>query len=114
LRAQEEPLGAPDYPLPILRLARLAVEQTAQGKGVGEHLMRTVFSVAIELRQKLGCVGVVVDAKPGAENYYSRFGFVELEVIEGVLEERPIPKPMFLALSAVATALRSTRPKRSD
>jgi len=70
--------------------------------------------VAIELRQKLGCVGVVVDAKPGAENYYSRFGFVELEVIEGVLEERPIPKPMFLALSAVATALRSTRPKRSD
>ncbi len=96
----------PDYPLPILRLARLAVDRTAQGKGVGEHLMRTVFSVAIELREKLGCVGVVVDAKPGAENYYSRYGFVELEVVEGALEERPTPKPMFLPLSAVAQALR--------
>jgi hypothetical protein len=40
--------------------------------------MRTVFSVAIELREKLGCVGIVVDAKPGAENYYLRYGFVEL------------------------------------
>jgi GNAT superfamily N-acetyltransferase len=94
----------PDYPLPILRLARLAVDRNAQGKGVGEQLMRTVFSVAIELREKLGCVGVVVDAKRGAENYYSRYGFVELEVIEGALEERPAPKPMFLPLSAVVQA----------
>ena len=94
----------PDYPLPILRLARLAVDRNAQGKGVGEHLMRTVFSVAIELREKLGCVGVVVDAKRGAENYYSRYGFVKLEVIEGALEERPAPKPMFLSLSAVVQA----------
>ncbi|HTV27135.1 MAG TPA: GNAT family N-acetyltransferase, partial [Xanthobacteraceae bacterium] len=88
-----------------LRLARLAVDRNAQGKGVGEHLMRTVFSVAIELREKLGCVGVVVDAKQGAENYYSRYGFVELEVIEGAVEERPSPKPMFLPLSAVIQAI---------
>jgi hypothetical protein len=58
--------------------------------------MRTVFSVSIKLREKLGCVGVVVEAKPGAKNYYSRHRFVELEVIQGVLEERPSPKPMFL------------------
>lgn len=99
----------PDYPLPILRLARLAVEQNAQGKGVGDHLIRTVFSVAIELREKLGCVGVVVDAKLGAENYYLRYGFVALEVIEGVLEERPSPKPMFLPLSAIVQALGTSR-----
>jgi GNAT superfamily N-acetyltransferase len=101
----------PNYPLPILRLARLAVDRNAQGKGVAERLMRTVFSVAIELRDKLGCVGVVVDAKPGAENYYSRYGFVELEVIEGALEERPAPRPMFLPLSAAMQALRTARPK---
>jgi len=104
----------PDYPLPILRLARLAVDRNAQGKGIGERLMRTVFSVAIELREKLGCVGVVVDAKPGAENYYSRYGFVELEVIEGALEERPSPKPMFLPLSAVVHALGASRRKKPD
>ena len=99
----------PDYPLPILRLARLAVDRNAQGKGVGEHLMRAVFSIAIELGEKLGCVGVVVDAKPGAENYYLRYGFVELEVTEGALQERPAPKAMFLPLSAVLQAVRSGR-----
>lgn len=97
----------PEYPLPILRLARLAVDRNAQGKGVGEHLMRIVFSVAIELRAKLGCVGIVVDAKQGAEDYYSRYGFVDLGVIEGALEERPTPKPMFLPLSAVMQAVRT-------
>ena len=96
----------PDYPIPILRLARLAVSRNAQGKGAGEHLMRAVFSVAMELREKLGCVGVVVDAKPGAENYYTRYGFIEMEVVEGALEERPTPTPMFLSLSAVVQALR--------
>lgn len=102
----------PDYPLPILRLARLAVGRNARGKGVGERLMRAVFSVAIELREKLGCVGVVADAKQGAENYYLRYGFVEPEVIEGALEERPTPKPVFLPGSAIIQALRPARPAK--
>ncbi len=96
----------PDYPLPILRLARLAVDQSAQGKGVGQDLMRAVFAVALELRERLGCVGIVVDAKAGAESYYARYGFVELEAIAGMLEERPAPKPMFLPVSAIVAALR--------
>jgi GNAT superfamily N-acetyltransferase len=99
----------PDYPLPILRLARLAARRDAQGKGVGEHLMRAVFAIAAELREKLGCVGVVVDAKPAAESYYSRYGFVALEVVEGTLEDRPTPKPMFLSVSAIVQALRPAR-----
>jgi GNAT superfamily N-acetyltransferase len=103
----------PDYPLPILRLARLAVDRNAQGKGIGEHLMRTVFSIAIELRAKLGCVGVVVDAKPEAENYYTRYGFVELEVLQGALEERPAPKAMFLPLSAIVQAI-DISPRKRD
>ncbi len=104
----------PDYPPPILRLARLAVDRNAQGKGVGERLMRTVFSVAIGLREKLGCVGVVVDAKPAAADYYSRYGFVELEVVEGALEERPTPVPMFLPVSAIVLALRAGRTLKAD
>jgi predicted N-acetyltransferase YhbS len=97
----------PDYPLPILRLARLAVDRNAQGMGVGEHLLRTVLSLAIELRANLGCVGVVVDAKPGAENYYSRYGFVALEATEGMLEERPTPRPMFLPVTTIVQALKA-------
>ena len=41
-----------------------------------------------------------------------RYGFVELEVIEGALEERPTPKPMFLPLSVVETALKITPSKK--
>jgi predicted N-acetyltransferase YhbS len=104
----------PDYPLPILRLARLAVDRNAQGLGVGERLIRTVFSVAVELRAKLGCVGVVVDAKSGAENYYSRYGFVALEAVEGRLEERPAPTPMFLPVTTIVQAMKATQPKKSD
>lgn len=99
----------PNYPLPIVRLARLAVDIGAQGSGLGEHLMRAVFLAALEMREKLGCVGVVVDAKLGAAPYYSRFGFVALEGIEGILEERPSPTPMFLPLSDIDQALPARR-----
>lgn len=99
----------PDYPLPILRLARLAVDREAQSKGIGASLMRTVFAIAIDLRDKLGCVGVVVDAKPAAEAYYSRLGFLQLEAVEGAIEERPAPKPMFLPLSAIVQAIHKGR-----
>ncbi|MGH7780192.1 MAG: GNAT family N-acetyltransferase [Candidatus Binataceae bacterium] len=105
----------PNYPLPIVRLARLAAAIGARSSGVGEHLMRAVFSAALELREHLGCVGVVVDAKPGAQSYYSRFGFVELEVIEGMLEERPAPTPMFLPLTEIAQALAAaSQPKKRE
>lgn len=99
----------PNYPLPVVRLARLAVDLGAQGTGVGEHLMREVFLTALEMRETLGCVGVVIDAKLDAGPYYSRFGFVALEGIEGVLEERPAPAPMFLPLSDIVRALGPTR-----
>jgi hypothetical protein len=76
--------------------------------------MRAVFTVAVELRGKVGCVGIVVDAKPGAESYYSRYGFVELEAVEGMLEERPTPKPMILPLSAIVRAVGAVRAKKHN
>jgi predicted N-acetyltransferase YhbS len=101
----------PEYPLPILRLARLAVDRNAVGSAVGANLMRAVFSVGIELRGKVGCVGIVVDANPAAESYYARFGFVKLEAVQGRLEERPTPTPMFLPLGAIIRALEVSRRK---
>jgi len=99
----------PDYPLPILRLARLAVDKNAQGQSIGEHLLRAVFSIATQLRETLGCVGVVVDAKPGAERYYARFGCVAIDALEGSIAARPAPQPMFLPLSAVIQSLSSEK-----
>ena len=93
----------PGYPLPILRLARLGVDQRAQGLGVGSALLRHVLSLALEQRDSLGCIGVVTDAKPEALAFYARFGFEPLEgVREGALHGGPTP--LFLPLGAVAEA----------
>ncbi len=91
----------PSYPLPVLRLARLAVSSTAQGQGVGAHLMRAVFAIAHAMADSVGCVGVVVDAKASALAFYEQFGFVALEIVAGELGDRPAPTPMFLELGAI-------------
>lgn len=96
----------PRYPLPILRLARLAVDEAAQGQGVGSTLLRFVFSLALRLAEKYGCIGVVVDAKPAAAAFYESLGFRAVEVLEGGSSARPAPVTMFLPLSEVEAALR--------
>lgn len=94
----------PAYPLPVLRLARLAVAESAQGQGVGRLLLRTVFALALRMSEDMGCIGVVVDAKPGATGYYATLGFRELQTTRGLLGDRPQPTPMFLELSAIPPA----------
>jgi GNAT superfamily N-acetyltransferase len=94
----------PSYPLPTLRLARLAVDRRAQGMGVGRALLRHVLHLALEQRERTGCVGVVTDAKAEAIAFYERFGFMPLDgVREGVLHGEP--KPMFLAIGTIREAL---------
>jgi GNAT superfamily N-acetyltransferase len=97
----------PRYPIPVLRVARLAISEDAQGQGIGRRLMRAAFAMAIDLRAKLGCAGVVVDAKRGAESFYSSFGFEPLKIIEGELQEKPTPRPMFLAIREVESAIKA-------
>jgi len=103
LDAGDLPSGrrAPPYPVPILRLARLAVDQEARGRGLGKALLRFAIELAERMASELGCVGLVVDAKPGADEFYRRYGFVPLEVLEGAAPQRPQPTAMFLALGSV-------------
>lgn len=91
----------PAYPLPALRLARLAVDRRAQGKGVGKALLRAVFALTHRMAADMGCVGVVVDAKPEAVGFYRTLGFLELQAAAGQLGDRPEPLPMFLELGAI-------------
>ncbi len=99
-----QPRRLPNSPLPILRLARLGVDQQAQGAGIGRHLLHHVFTVALRQRATAGCLGVVTDAKPGAAAFYEKLGFLPLEgVREGRLHGDP--QPMFLDLRSVAAAV---------
>jgi GNAT superfamily N-acetyltransferase len=99
-RAQKK---LPSYPLPVLRLARLGVDVRAQGLGMGTALLRQVFSLALAQRDRVGCIGVVTDAKAEAEAFYEGLGFRRLEgVREGLLVSEP--RPMFLAIDTIAAA----------
>jgi GNAT superfamily N-acetyltransferase len=92
----------PSYPLPVLRLARLAVDEGARGQGLGEQLLRFAAGLASKMAKDYGCVGIVVDAKPQAIEFYAKYGFVELAAVEGASDARPRPTPMFLAMRAIA------------
>ncbi len=95
----------PDYPLPMLRFARLAVDRSVQGQGLGKELLRHALRLAAQMGQDFGCLGVLVDAKHGAESFYSAYGFVPLDALEGASDARPRPVPMFLSLNAIVRAM---------
>ena len=65
----------PAYPLPILRLSRLAVDERFQGHGIGRLLLRAMLELALEMRNRVGCIGVIVDAKPDTVPFYLSLGF---------------------------------------
>jgi GNAT superfamily N-acetyltransferase len=93
------------YPLPVLRLARLAVDQAARGQGLGRQLLRFVLHLALRMASDYGCVGIVVDAKPDAVDFCRRYGFISIDVVEGQSDARPPPIPMFLATRVIREAL---------
>ncbi|HEX9459782.1 MAG TPA: GNAT family N-acetyltransferase [Thermoanaerobaculia bacterium] len=95
----------PRYPLPVVRLARLAIDESAQGQGVGAQLLRFVLKLAVRLAADYGCIGVVVDAKPDAIAFYSKYGFIAVDTVEGQSDARPQPAAMFLSMSAIKAAV---------
>jgi len=103
LDAADLPSGrkTPPYPVPILRVARLAVDLTARGQGLGSALLRFTIELAERMMADFGCVGLVVDAKSESESFCRRYGFVPLHALEGTAAQRPEPTPMFLALGSV-------------
>lgn len=69
----------PNFPIPVARLGRLAVDVSAQGKGMGEDLLMHALRRCIALSNEIGMLAVVVDAKhEKAKQFYLRYGFEEL------------------------------------
>lgn len=99
------PASTPGYPLPLLRIARLAVDARAAGVGIGSALLLMTFELATDQAERVGCVGIVVDAKREAVGFYERFGFLPITARRGGPQGRPRQVPMFLELSGVRAAL---------
>lgn len=94
----------PAYPPPVLRLARLAVDNRFQGHGIGRLLLRAMLELALEMRDRVGCIGAVVDVKPQAVDFYTGMGFRPMQLISGSLGDRPEPIAMFLPIGEIAAA----------
>jgi GNAT superfamily N-acetyltransferase len=69
----------PRHSVPVVLLARLAVDQICHGRGLGGFLLRDAMTRSLDLSEKLGIHAVVVDALDAeAKAFYARFGFMPL------------------------------------
>lgn len=85
--AQVEPPDATDRltkgqaahrPVPVLLLARLAVDSACQQQGLGAALLRDAMLRCLQVSEEIGIRALVVHAKhPTARDWYSRWGFEE-------------------------------------
>lgn len=66
----------PRFPLPVARLARLAVDLRYQKQGLGERLLMDALQRCVRLAEDIGMIGVIVDAKhERARDWYERYEF---------------------------------------
>ncbi len=87
----------PKHPIPVVLLARLAVDQSAQGKRLGEGLLLDAFQRALDLSEKLGAHAVEVDAiDDSAVAFYVKYGFSPL--IDN-------PKHLYLPMATIEKVL---------
>ena len=89
------------YEVPVFRLARLAVNLTSQGGGLGGEILLAAGRRALSVAVEVGGVALAIDAKSErAAEWYERFGAVRL------LDD---PLKLVLPLKTIAEALVSAR-----
>jgi len=71
--------GLPRYPVPVLHVARLAVDKRVRGIGLGGALLMHALRKALDTAEEVGMYGVEVIAKDdAARSFYMRYGFKPL------------------------------------
>jgi len=69
----------PRHPVPVVLIARLAVDRSAQGQRLGEKLLLDALARSRELSEQLGIHSVVVDAiDQEAKAFYQKYQFIPL------------------------------------
>jgi GNAT superfamily N-acetyltransferase len=94
----------PRHPVPVVLLARLAVDEKEQGKGLGQLLLVDAMRRCLALGDRLGVHAIevsAIDDRAGA--FYERFGFIPLT------DDR---RHLYLPLATAEAALgRTKRPR---
>ena len=82
-----------EYSIPVILLARLAVDRSRHGRGIGSALLAHALTNASLVAEKVGVQAVIVDAASAdAKAFYLAHGFVAFP------EE---PKRLFLPISTM-------------
>jgi GNAT superfamily N-acetyltransferase len=88
---------SPNLPVPLVLLARLAVDGSAQGLGLGKALMLDAFSRTVRSAEEIGAVAMMVHAKDGdARAFYEHWGFLPSPLH---------PLQLFLPLKTIRAAI---------
>ncbi len=93
--------GLPPYDLPLILLARLAVDHRFSGRGLGHALISEALRISMRVSDEVGCRCIITDAYRDRVRWYERYGFVP---IKGAAESGP--QRMFLDVRTVRAALR--------
>lgn len=87
----------PEHPVPATLLARLAVDQSMHGQGLGRRLIGEALVLCIRTSQLIGLHVVTVDAiDEEAVRFYEKMGFVQY---------RDQMSKLYLPISAIAAGL---------
>jgi len=89
--------GLPRHPIPVILLARLAVDSAEQGHGLGAALLKDALLRTVQAAEIAGLRAMLVHAKDdSAKRFYEKFGF----------EPSPIDAyHLFLRLSDIRSTL---------
>ena len=95
---QSVKFGLPRHPIPVILLARLAVDSAEQRRGLGPALLQDALLRTTQAAEIAGLRAMLVHAKDGsAKRFYEKFGF----------EPSPIDAyHLFLRLSDILLSLR--------
>lgn len=65
----------PKYPIPCLRICRLAVDLKYQGKRFGELLLQNIIQKVLQIGDLAGIYAIIVEPKENAVGFYEHYGF---------------------------------------
>lgn len=68
----------PKYPIPVIRIARLAVDKKCQSQNIGTSLLKEALKRILSASSFIGVYGIIVDSKDEAVKFYEKFGFKKL------------------------------------
>jgi GNAT superfamily N-acetyltransferase len=92
------------YEVPVFRLARLAIDRSVQGQGLGGDLMLAAGERALAVSAQVGGVALAIDANDEtAAKWYERFGALAL------LDD---PLKLVLPLGVIADAIAAAGKRR--